>query len=253
MVWCLLLSIDAGTGIRLLGEALVSENGPVDADVLLSHSHWDHIQGLPFFEPLYREGARVRIYGPAQPETPLAEVLRRQMEPAVFPVPLAEVAAEVSVQEIGTGQTTIGPWRIEAIRLQHPGITLGYRVEHEAGGASLAYVTDNELGEGGANALPEDWFERLVERLHGVDVLIHDAMYAEQSKALRIGWGHSTPTEATELALACEAARLMLFHHDPSHDDARLDALLAEVRALASSRGAPLAIEATAEGTTLSL
>ena len=249
---CLIL--DAGTGIRALGEAILGRpTGPADVDVLLSHSHWDHIQGLPFFGPLYQDGARVRIHGPAQPGTSLREVLQRQMDPSVFPIPLAEVAADLTIEELDVGLSVVSPWRIDAVRLQHPGIALGYRVRHESGGPSLAYVTDNELGDGGLNALADDWYESLVQHLDGVDVLIHDAMYAEKSKPHRIGWGHSTPEEALELALACGSRHLVLFHHDPAHEDEVLDQLVSRAQTTVSARAASLTVEAAREGSTLSL
>ena len=248
------LVLDAGTGIRAMGAAMLARpEKTADVDVLLSHSHWDHIQGLPFFGPLYQAGTRVRLHGPAQAERSLEDILRRQMEPSVFPIPLAEVAADLTIEELQAGPTTMAPWRIEAMRLQHPGIALGYRISHESGGPSLAYVTDNELGDGGPNAQGDDWYESLVGHLGGVELLIHDAMNTEENTISRVGWGHSTATEAVELALACRSKHLVLFHHDPANNDDRLDQLVSDAQTTVRDRAASLSIEAACEGITLSL
>jgi ribonuclease BN (tRNA processing enzyme) len=139
--------------------------------------------------------------------------------------------------------------------LRHPGVTLGYRIAHEAFGPSLAYVTDNELGdgEGDPNASSDQWYQSLVGHLKGVDILVHDAMYSEESKPSRVGWGHSTPAEAVELALDCGSQRLVLFHHDPAHSDDVLDRLVNNAQKKASARGSTLVVEAAREGSTLSL
>ena len=242
--------VDAGTGMRQLGNKLVREHGgkPNHHHVLLSHVHWDHIQGLPFFKPLSSRGTSVSIYGAAQEGVPLKEILGRQMDPMVFPVPLNALAAALTVIEISEGEFEIDDFRICAFRLRHPGTTLGYRLAPIAGGREVAYVTDNELGSGGSYEVTPDWRERMVQFVAGADTLIHDAMYPDQIIQARAGWGHSTPRQAVDLAHEGRCRRLILFHHEPEHSDDALDRLLADTRQYAAGVAPRLQIEAAAEG-----
>jgi ribonuclease BN (tRNA processing enzyme) len=228
-------------------------NGSLTADILLSHTHWDHIQGLPFFKPLSSRGTSVFIYGAAQEGVPLKEILGRQMDPMVFPVPLNALAAALTVVEISEGEFEIDDFKICALRLRHPGTTLGYRLVPVAGGRQVAYVTDNELGAGGSYEVPPDWRERLVEFVGGADILIHDAMYPDQIIQARAGWGHSTPRQAVDLAREGRCRRLILFHHEPEHSDDALDRLLEDTRKYAAGVAPRLEVEAAAEGLTFSL
>lgn len=250
-----LLILDAGSGLRCLGHELMQSPSPkaLRANLLLSHTHWDHIQGLPFFKPLSVRGNSVCVFGAAQDGVALEEILGRQMDPMVFPVPLKALAASIRVQDIADGHFELDGFRVDAFRLRHPGTTLGYRVAPLDGGRELAYLTDNELGSGGHYDLPDTWREGLIERLRGVDTLIHDAMYAESMIEARAGWGHSTPAQAIELAAASGCRRLVLFHHEPEHDDGDIDAMLETARAHAKSVAPGLTIIAAAEGTTLPL
>ena len=249
-----LVILDAGSGLRPLGHELMKQrNRSLTADILLTHTHWDHIQGLPFFKPLSSRGTSVSIYGAAQEGVPLKEILGRQMDPMVFPVPLNALAADLTVVEISEGEFEIDDFRICAFRLRHPGTTLGYRLVPTAGGRQVAYVTDNELGAGGSYEVPPDWRERLVEFVAGADTLIHDAMYPEQIIQARAGWGHSTPRQAVDLAREARCRRLILFHHEPEHSDDALDRLLADTRQYAVGVAPRLEIEAAAEGMTFPL
>jgi phosphoribosyl 1,2-cyclic phosphodiesterase len=249
-----LVILDAGSGLRPLGHELMQRrNGPLTADILLSHTHWDHIQGLPFFKPLSSTGTAVCIYGAAQEGVPLKEILGRQMDPMVFPVPLNALAAALTVVEIEEGDFEIDDFRICAFRLRHPGTTLGYRLAPMAGGREVAYVTDNELGSGGSYEVPKDWHERMVGFVRGVDTIIHDAMYSDQIIQARAGWGHSTPRQAVDLARQAECRRLILFHHEPEHNDDALDRLLADTRAYAARVAPRLEVQAAAEGMQFSL
>jgi phosphoribosyl 1,2-cyclic phosphodiesterase len=244
-----LVILDAGSGLRPLGHELMKQrNSSLTADILLTHTHWDHIQGLPFFKPLSSRGTAVCIYGAAQEGVPLKEILGRQMDPMVFPVPLNALAADLTVVEISEGEFEIDDFRICAFRLRHPGTTLGYRLVPTAGGRQVAYVTDNELGSGGSYEVPPDWRERLVAFVAGADTLIHDAMYPDQIIQARAGWGHSTPRQAVDLAHEARCRRLILFHHEPEHSDDALDRLLADTRQYAAGVAPRLEIEAAAEG-----
>ena len=250
-----LVILDAGTGIRALGLGLVErQNGSVQAEILLSHTHWDHIQGLPYFKPFFAPGNTVRIWGSKQGTTSLDAILHLQMDPAVFPVPLTAVSAALSVQEVRAGgDFTVGPFRAQAMQLRHPGTTLAYRLTPASGGGSMAYVTDNELGPGGSYDIPSSWRRDLIRFLAGVDLLIHDAMYTPAELDMHRGWGHSSYEEAVELAAEAGVKRLVLFHHEPEHDDGALDELVAAARRSAQRRGGLAEVVAAQEGMHLSL
>jgi phosphoribosyl 1,2-cyclic phosphodiesterase len=244
-----LVILDAGSGLRPLGHELMKQrNGIITADILLSHTHWDHIQGLPFFKPFSSRDTSVCIYGAAQEGVPLKEILGRQMDPMVFPVPLNALAASLMVVEIEEGEFEVDEFKICAFRLRHPGTTLGYRLVPRSGGREVAYVTDNELGPGGTYEVSADWREQMVGFIQGADTLIHDAMYLDQIIQARAGWGHSTPRQAVDLALEGGCRRLILFHHEPEHDDAALDILVADTRKYAAKAAPGLEVEAAVEG-----
>jgi phosphoribosyl 1,2-cyclic phosphodiesterase len=249
-----LVILDAGSGLRPLGHELMKQrNGIINADILLSHTHWDHIQGLPFFKPLSARDTSVCIYGAAQEGVPLKEILGRQMDPMVFPVPLNALAASLMVVEIEQGEFETDEFKVCSFRLRHPGTTLGYRLVPHSRGREVAYVTDNELGPGGTYEVTADWRERMVEFIAGADTLIHDAMYLDQIIQARAGWGHSTPRQAVDLAREGGCRRLILFHHEPEHDDDALDQLVADTRAYAARVAPGLTVEAAVEGLRFSL
>jgi ribonuclease BN (tRNA processing enzyme) len=249
-----LLVLDAGTGIRLLGNQLAERgDGEVQVDLLLSHTHWDHIQGLPFFAPLFNGGSAVRILGPRQGDVTLETILRRQMEPVVFPVPLDGLAAQLTVEHVDGDSLTVGDFAVRVMRVRHPGNTLAYRLAPVAGGASLAYVTDNELGPGGNYGVGPQWREEFVRFLRGVEVLVHDAMYTGPELEQYQGWGHSSFEEAVAVAAEAGVRRLVLFHHRPERDDAAMDALAEAARQMATAVEHRLEVTAAIEGTELTL
>ncbi len=214
--------LDAGTGLRRLGDTLLGQ-GPVEATVLLSHLHWDHIQGLPFFAPLYVPNTRLHIVsGPCG--TPCRDILRRQMSAPTFPVDLEALPAALSFQEVRERQRfVVGDAEITVARANHPDAVYAYRIEH--GGRSVVYATDTEHY---ACVDP-----RLRALARGADLLIYDAQYLPteytgEAGMSRVGWGHSTWEAAVSLAEAAGVGQLALFHHDPSRDDegvARIEAL----------------------------
>jgi phosphoribosyl 1,2-cyclic phosphodiesterase len=248
-----LVVLDAGTGLHALGTELMRSGTPVHADLLLSHTHWDHIQGLPFFKPLSLRGSRVRVWGAAQHGVALSEILHRQMDPMFFPVPLAAFTAALNIMEIGDGGPDIDGFAVRGFGLRHPGTTLGYRLAPRGGGPEFAYLTDNELGPGGDYSVPADWRRRLIGFLDGVDTLVHDAMYSESIIRARAGWGHSTPRQAVDLAAEVGCRRLVLFHHDPEHDDATIDTLLRDACDHAGEVAPALQIVAAYDGLCLTI
>ncbi len=206
-----LLVLDAGTGIRPLGERMLSE-GIRECTVLSSHLHWDHIQGLPFFVPAWIPGHHITFAG----RRGIRDALSTQMTPPCFPVRLSDMKADLAFREMESGdRIEIGPLTVRAAALNHPGGVFGYRIEHE--GRSVVYATDTEH-----YACPDP---HLVALARDADVLIYDAMYTEDEYAGRVGptkvgWGHSTWEAGVAVANAARVGRLVLFHHDPQRSDA---------------------------------
>jgi phosphoribosyl 1,2-cyclic phosphodiesterase len=225
----------------------------VQVDLLVSHTHWDHIQGLPFFTPLFDGSNSVRIWGPKQGNVDLEEILRNQMHPVVFPVPLDGLAAQLSVSHVDSQVIEISGFTVNSMRMRHPGQTLGYRLTPTGGGSSLAYVTDNELGPGGDYEVGPSWRAEFVRFLQDVKVLIHDAMYTPSEIGEHRGWGHSSYEEAVELASEAGVRQLVLFHHRPEHDDVVMDALVEAARQLSAGTALPLEVVAATEGMKLTL
>jgi ribonuclease BN (tRNA processing enzyme) len=243
------LILDGGTGLLALGVEL-SARGPLDADLLLTHTHWDHIQGLPYFRPLYDPRSRVRIHGPRQ-TSGLRDVLERQMTWENFPIPPSAQTGIESVFDHEAGQFAAGGWNVGAFGLCHGGHTLGYRLERQ-GARSMAYVTDNELA-GGAHGIGPGWRDALVDFLQGVHTLVHDATWSDARLPELAGWGHSSPAQAVELARDANVRRLVLYHHNPEFDDAAVDGHLAGAAKTARDIAPGLEVIAAIEGESLKL
>ena len=240
-----LLILDAGTGIRRLGEAFGARRLGDPIDLLLSHTHWDHIQGLPFFAPLYDTSRWVRIFGPTPEVGTLRDVLVGQMTPPVWPVAYAAVADRLDVTEITAEELRTDYFGIRTVALRHPGRTLGYSVSTSVDGPTVNYLTDNELGVWTGKP---DWQGKLVGFLRNGDVLIHDATYDDAEISTKQGWGHSSASQATDLAVAAGVRKLILFHHAPEHSDESVDRMLADARRRVAAAGATVLVEAAAEG-----
>lgn len=250
-----LVILDAGTGIRELGQALLARgNGsPIVGDIFLTHVHWDHIQGIPFFAPLFREGNRFTIWGSRSLQASIGRVVRNQMSLGVFPVSFEELRAQVEFQELAEEERRRGTgYEVSAFAVRHPGGALGYRFSAgNADGRALVYVSDNELSPQARYDDVPGWRDRLVEFVRGASVLIHDSMYTSAEYPSFVGWGHSTQDEAVQLALDAGVERLVLFHHRPERSDDEVDRCVERCRALVAARGRPLEVLAAAEGLSL--
>ena len=249
-----LLVLDCGTGARALGVSLVEEAAargtPPAGAILIGHTHWDHIHGLPFFAPLFIPGSQWDVYGPRGIVRSLDGVLAGQMEYQYFPVGLDEVSAEVRYHDLVEGVFQVGDATIRTQYLNHPALTLAFRIE--ADGASVVYSTDHEPHDVGlaAGGVAEDDSAdaRHAAFLEGADVVIHDAQYDAEGYATKVGWGHSTMEYSVDMAASVGVRRLVLFHHDPARDDDALDALVSTARARAVASGTAMEVGAAAEG-----
>jgi phosphoribosyl 1,2-cyclic phosphodiesterase len=217
------LVLDAGTGIRPLGRELASAN-PSEIHILLTHLHLDHLQGLGFFQPLFRPGADVHIWGPPSPVQTLAERIAIYLSPPLFPVRLSDLAARVTFHDAPEAGAQIGSAVVRGGPVTHQGPTVGYRIDE--GARSLAYVPDHEPAIGGALAAQPDQWMSGYGLVCDVDVLFHDAQYLDAEYPQHVGWGHSAIGDALQFAQRSRVGKLVLFHHDPYHTDADLEALL---------------------------
>lgn len=215
-----LLVLDAGTGIRRLGQKL--ERGNVRRiQLFLTHLHLDHVEGLRFFEPLWDDGVEVDIWGPPSPVSSLRERVARAFSPPLFPIEIAEVPARVTFNDVPREQWVVDGATLRAEAIMHPGPTLGYRIE--SGDAALAYLPDHEPALlGSISDRSADWISG-ASLAAGANVLVHDAQFSQDEYAQRVGWGHSSYEDAIAFGQAVGAEKLVLFHHDPNHDDGWLD------------------------------
>jgi len=212
-----LLILDCGTGLRMLGKALVKEfaGQPIRGHILISHFHWDHIQGWPFFVPLYQKINRFHVRSFRLPQAPLELTLGRQMSNPYFPVDMNEMAAEIQFTEVGEGEFQIEDFNIQARLVNHPQGCLSFRIENN--GKVIVYATDNEPGSSEGDRAVRDL-------ARGADVLIYDSQYTcPQLENERKGWGHSSWEEGVRVAEQSGVKQLILFHHDPDRDDQAID------------------------------
>ena len=259
-----LFIFDAGTGIRPLGLALMKEfaKRPLTIHLFISHTHWDHIQGFPFFTPAYLPTTTIHIYGSGGQGRPLERVLRGQMDSDYFPVALGDMNSTLHVHEFKGKPFQIGEATIAATYLNHPGMNLGYRVTHE--GKSFVYATDNEPYQQTLPHLGGHWTEasrdfgkwldaEFVQFLERADFYIGEAQYTDDEYPARIGWGHSSISATVEVALAAQVRSLAFFHHDPLHDDSAVAAMAQTANRLIEARGSSLHCFAAREGQVIEL
>jgi ribonuclease BN (tRNA processing enzyme) len=249
-----LVILDAGTGIRELGRSLTerAQGAAIEGDIFLTHAHWDHIQGIPFFAPLFRKGNRFTIWGSKSLQMSIDRVVRDQMSPVVFPVSFEELQAQIDFEELAEEQRAGTGYHVAAMAVRHPGGALGYRFwDGEVGPRSLVYVSDNELSPRATYEELPGWRERFVKFARGAAVLVHDTMYTAKEYDAFVGWGHSTHEDSVVLALEAGVEKLVLFHHRPERSDDEVDQCVATCRALVQSQGARLEVVAAAEGMSL--
>lgn len=251
------LVVDCGTGAHGLGQHLMAEarGDAVNGHVLISHTHWDHIQGLPFFAPLFTAGNRWHIYGPSGLGGSLGDILAGQMEYRYFPVHIDQLSAAVDHHDLVEGALEIDDVWVEARYLNHPALTLGYRIEVD--GAVVVYSSDHEPHDQDL-ALGGDLAQNRHDDAHasfvaGADLLIHDAQYLASEYPDHVGWGHSTVEYVIDVARQGGVARVALYHHDPNRTDDQVDDLVDLARAHAASVGYGGEVFAAAEGMTVEL
>lgn len=218
--------LDAGTGLRALGNELLRKGDDLAVTLLLSHYHWDHIQGLPFFLPAYMKQTELTVVGGANGVMNVREALTHQMSAPLFPVRLDEIGARLATREVKMGDVfDIGEAKVTVAKGNHPGGVMAYRIEHE--GKSIVYATDTEH-----YACVDPMLKRLSE---GADVLVYDSQYSPGEYKTKVGWGHSTYVEGAELARSAGVGTYVLFHHDPMRNDESILDLETKARGLFAS------------------
>ena len=241
------LILDCGTGIRMLGLDMLRRPNPQRIHLLIGHTHWDHIQGFPFFTPAFLPTSELNIYGSAAFQRSLEDSLSGQMQYSYFPVKLEDLASRIHYTELEEGFFRIGDILVETQYLNHTAPTIAYRIS--ADGATLTYVTDHEpfwYSRGAPLLHPGD--QRHVEFLRGADIAIHDAQYTSEEYSSKLGWGHSPADYVTDVAMSADVSRLFLFHHDPLHDDDAIKRIEETQRTRALGAGSAMEISAAAEG-----
>jgi len=257
-----LIVLDCGTGAHRLGHALMAEaTQPVRGHLMITHTHWDHIQGFPFFAPLFSAGSEWDLYAPGAVGERLEAVLSAQMQHPYFPVTLAQLSAAIRYHDLVEGALMVGGVRVVAQYLNHPALTLGFRLE--ADGVSVVYAVDHEphmrerpeVGGTGSSAETALHAEdaRHVAFLEGADLVIHDAQYTAREYPEKVNWGHSPAETAVDYAIAARAKRLALTHHDPLRDDDAVERVVEACRERARRAGSPLDVFAAAEGQSIEL
>ena len=250
-----IIVLDAGSGIRPLGVALDREfqTRPIKLSLLITHAHWDHIQGFPFFKPGYDSKNEIRIFGFDGAGATFREIMTEPMRSPFFPITMRELSARMDINKLNEMKFSLGKLDIHAAFVNHPGVCAGYRIFTSSG--SVAFVPDHEPYEfflhaaRGKQLSPDETKEivaeqhvALVQFLRGSDILILDSQYTDQEYKTHIGWGHGAISSAVALATEAEVQTLLLFHHDPSHNDEIVDTMVESARKIAMKSGSHLEI-----------
>jgi phosphoribosyl 1,2-cyclic phosphodiesterase len=232
--------------LRLLGQSLLKEfkDQPLNLTLLISHTHWDHIQGLPFFGPIYEPRCRLRILGCEGARKGLVNALTGQMESTYFPVPFAKLPSNIQIEELKNYNFDIGAVLVRAQRANHPGLCVGYRLFTPD--AMICYFPDAEPRPGGHD-------RDMIDFIRGADVLVLDSQYDRDEYKAHIGWGHGCVDDSVALALQAGVKHLILFHHDPSHDDDWIDTMVSRARKIVAQNKGKLRVDAAREGLILNL
>ncbi len=258
-----LIIMDAGTGMRLLGLDLLGRPGhPKEFDILISHTHWDHIQGFPYFAPAFIKGYKLRIYGCQGTGNRIEKVLSQQMDDDYFPLSFMELSADIKFTDIMKGPFAIGDAKVDFTFLNHPGLALGYSIECD--GRKLVYCPDMEpfrhnvlSDDTEVNLSIEDYVANLdgkvVEFVRGADCLLVDGTFTEEEYASKPGWGHSSYLDSVRLAVEAGVGKVYLIHQDPSHTDEFLDGMIRKAKAHARKLGGKLECRGGREGETVRL
>lgn len=248
-----LLVLDAGSGIRVLGNALVEEfkGKPIALTLLITHTHWDHIQGFPFFVPAYDAQNRIQIYGYKGALSGLHTALAGQMESPYFPVSIEELPGNLRIDELREMEFQVAGITVEACFTNHPGVCVAYKL-HTPDGV-VVYMPDNETRKGTSSVttgqfVPDPADEKIRDFIQGVDVLVMDCQYTAEEYQTHIGWGHGCIDEVVRMAIAVGVKRLYSFHHDPTHDDRFISSMLMHARQIAERAASPIIVEAAREG-----
>ncbi len=234
-----MIVIDAGTGIRALGVSLAAAPPP-RVDVLLTHLHLDHIEGIGFFSPIWNADSEIHFWGPPAPTKSLREGLAQYFSPPLFPVHLDDIPSHLVFHDVPETEWELGAATVRAEPVNHPGPTVGYRIQHD--GRILTYISDHEpaLGTDLLSMEPE-WVSGYA-LAYGADVLFHDAQYTEEEYPLRVGWGHSSIAHTVTFGHITKVRQLLMFHHDPLHSDAKLEAMLLRAQELWGSEPGGIAL-----------
>lgn len=239
--------MDAGTGIKQVGQDLLSQGKTrVEGKLFISHPHWDHINCIPFFVPLYIPGNDFEILGASHGDITMRELVSAQMEGVYFPITIREFGARVYFRDLREGTYDVGGIEVQTMLLSHPGYCLGYRINYK--GRSICYITDNELFLPDSEFYSEQYETRLADFIRSADMFITDTTYTDQEYQSKVGWGHSCISRVVDIAIKGEVETLYLFHHDPDQTDDDIDTKLDMARTLLSERGSAIVCEAPKEG-----
>jgi len=238
-----LIILDAGTGIRKLGIELSNKHTPTRATFLITHAHWDHIEGFPFFEPAYDTGSEFTVYGCNRSYKQIKSIFRNMMEGTFFPVLFEELKATFDFRDFCRGSFELGKTRMSILPTNHPGDTQSYKLVEN--GITVIYMTDNDPFSPTYNKTS---FSKMVDFCADADLLIHDAMFTKEEWELRKTWGHSSVDAAVELGVKSGVKRLLLFHHDPERTDEQVDRMLQHARELCGGDNSVTKCYAAQEG-----